>query len=133
MTTTADGAGPQLRCRVCGSSEIEHWATAHDVEYRTSDAAFDYRRCSTCGLLFLDPPPTDRLDEIYPANYYAYVDDEISAVERVKRLFDGRRLRRLLRQLPGDALRILDVGGADGSMLTLARQADPRVAVPPRR
>ena len=127
MTASAHGVDPQLRCRVCGSSEIEHWATAHDVEYRTSDAAFDYRRCSTCGLLFLDPPPTDRLDEIYPANYYAYVDDEISAVERVKRLFDGRRLRRLLRQLPGDALRILDVGGADGSMLTLARQADPRV------
>ena len=116
-----------MSCPVCGSDAIASWATAHDVEYRTSDDAFEYYRCSDCGVLFIHPAPADRLAEIYPPNYYAYAGDT-SIVYRVKDWLDARRFRRLLRALPGEKLAALDVGGGDGRLLGVLRRCDPRVS-----
>ncbi|MFI6788175.1 class I SAM-dependent methyltransferase [Nonomuraea sp. NPDC050383] len=124
----AADAGTSTRCPACQEAGAEHWATARDVEYRTSEQEFQYYRCARCGALFLDPMPVDRLAEIYPANYYAYASDEQSFAHRVKDRLDAVRLRRILSRLSGDELKVLDVGGGDGWQLDVIRGLDSRVS-----
>ena len=114
------------RCPACGGASRHH-ALAHDVEYRSSDETFEYRRCDECRTLFLADPPTDRLAQIYPPNYYAYRADGTSLAERTKAWLDRRTFRPLLRSLPGDELAALDVGGGDGWLLSRLRELDPRI------
>jgi 2-polyprenyl-3-methyl-5-hydroxy-6-metoxy-1,4-benzoquinol methylase len=114
-------------CPICGQTDSTSWAIAHDVEYRTSDDQFDYRRCHQCGVIFLHPIPLARMAEIYPTNYYAYSGGKQSIVHRVKDRVDSRMFRRTLRELPGKRLNVLDVGGGDGWLLTMIRSLDRRV------
>jgi SAM-dependent methyltransferase len=121
-----DRVDAEPRCPVCRGASEPH-AVAHDVEYHTTDEPFAYRRCTACGSVFLHPPPTDRLAEIYPPNYYAYTADDESVVERAKRWLDRRTFRPLLRSVPGEELAVLDVGGGDGWLLSRLRQLDDRI------
>ena len=114
-------------CLACGSDKSEPWAEAWDAEYLTSEERFVYHRCATCGVLFIDPCPSDRLAEIYPANYYAYVTQEQSFAHRIKDWIDAWSYRGILRALHGSSLAVLDVGGGDGAIPTLLRQLDARV------
>jgi 2-polyprenyl-3-methyl-5-hydroxy-6-metoxy-1,4-benzoquinol methylase len=120
---------PSATCPICRQSHTEPWAVAYDVEYRTSEDGFQYWRCLPCGVLFLDPPPITKLAEIYPSNYYAYSGGKQSLVHRVKDRLDASLFRRLLRQLPGRTLRVLDIGGGDGWLLGIIRSLDGRVTL----
>lgn len=115
------------RCVACASQDLQPWATATDVEYKTTEDRFAYFRCGSCGALSIDPVPTNRLREIYPSNYYSFARARRSWVDRVKELLDLRQSRRLLAQLGGRELSVLDVGGGAGHQLDLLRRADPRV------
>lgn len=116
-------------CPVCGSHSINFFAHARDVEYYTSDKNFDYQQCGDCGSVFLESPPVDQLHAIYPPNYYSYraAQGSGSLLERVKSRLDSRLFKKLLGQIPGDALNVLDVGGGSGWLLTLVRTASNRV------
>jgi SAM-dependent methyltransferase len=118
-----------MSCPVCGATSPELFARAKDKEYFTSDEEYRYLRCRSCTAVYLDSPPADRLDEIYPPNYYSYGDvKETTAVtERVKEWLDRHALRKLLSRLPGSELRVLDVGGGSGWTLTSARAVCSRV------
>jgi 2-polyprenyl-3-methyl-5-hydroxy-6-metoxy-1,4-benzoquinol methylase len=112
-------------CPVCdGAAEL--WAQTTDVEYRTSQQVWQYARCAVCGTLFLVEPPCDRLDQIYPADYYSYGSDRSIPV-RVKEWLDARTLRALCSEIPGSRLRLLDVGGGIGAMASLVRRIEPRI------
>lgn len=124
MTRPATGTPP---CPACGAESRTH-ATAYDVEYQTSEEAFEYRRCDSCRCVFLADPPVDRLGQIYPSTYYAYDADETSLVERTKAWLDRRTFRPLLASVPGGALSVLDVGGGDGWLLTRLRELDDRIS-----
>jgi 2-polyprenyl-3-methyl-5-hydroxy-6-metoxy-1,4-benzoquinol methylase len=112
-------------CPVCDGT-ADPWAQTTDVEYRTSEQIWQYARCGTCGTLFLVAPPSDRLDEIYPANYYSY-GSERSIPGRIKELLDRRTLRALCSGVAGTHLRLLDVGGGVGVTASLARAVEPRI------
>jgi SAM-dependent methyltransferase len=112
-------------CPVCGGA-AEPWAQTTDVEYRTSQQIWHYARCRVCATLFLLEPPQDRLAEIYPANYYSYSSERSLAV-RIKEWLDRRTLRALCSAIPGERLRLLDVGGGVGAMASLARRIEPRI------
>lgn len=114
-------------CLACGSREAERWATAKDVEYCTGPEEFTYYRCRACNVLFIDPVPVDRLAEIYPRNYYSFVESAPSASERVKRWLDARIFAKLLAGLRGRELRALDIGGGTGWQLDILRRLDARV------
>lgn len=114
-------------CLACGAREAVLWATATDGEYATTTEIFRYLHCAACGALFIDPVPRDRLAEIYPANYYSFASPRESFVQRVKRKLDGRLFNRLLKNLPGEALAVLDVGGGAGWELSWLRALDPRI------
>jgi SAM-dependent methyltransferase len=119
------GPAPCPICRRAG--QTRHWARAQDVEYYTSLDWFDYFRCEHCDVIFLHPLPVGTLAEIYPPNYYSYVSTRRSLVQTAKKLLDRRRLRRILQEIQGDSLRVLDVGGGTGEVLNLLRGLDQRV------
>lgn len=116
-------------CPVCFCTSTILFAAARDVEYYSSDKSYLYRQCTQCGSLYLEDPPIQELDKIYPANYYSYDPSRqlTSLVERTKRYLDARLFRKLLRQIPGTGLRVLDVGGGSGWLLSTLKKVSPRV------
>ncbi len=86
---------------------------------------FAWYRCPECGLLFLNPRPTqDKIANYYPDNYSAYrlaIDDEKHAIIRWKR---RRNLRHSITAVtkhnpPGH---LLDIGCATGNYLAEIRK-----------
>jgi 2-polyprenyl-3-methyl-5-hydroxy-6-metoxy-1,4-benzoquinol methylase len=120
-------AAPSASCLACGRADSTPWAEAHDVEYLTTSDAFTYRRCQSCGVLFIDPVPEGRLSEIYPTNYYSYAAPGGSPIHAIKSWLDRRLFRGILSQLTGEDLRVLDVGGGAGWELRTLRESDSRV------
>jgi 2-polyprenyl-3-methyl-5-hydroxy-6-metoxy-1,4-benzoquinol methylase len=116
------------RCVACGSNRSSLWATACDVEYKTTPDRFAFFQCADCAVLFIHPVPVERLREIYPPNYYSFRPARRTFVDRVKQALDVRRFRRLLRGIEGIRLSALDVGGGIGAQLTNLRAADARIA-----
>lgn len=118
---------PMPTCLACGHSESVPWAEASDEEYYTTSDRFTYRRCNRCGALFIDPVPRNRLDQIYPPNYYSF-DEKItnSPVFKAKDWLDQRWFKRFLSGLPDAEINVLDVGGGTGTQLSSLRRADTR-------
>jgi 2-polyprenyl-3-methyl-5-hydroxy-6-metoxy-1,4-benzoquinol methylase len=107
--------------------DAELWTRATDVEYLSTPEEFDILHSTAHDILFIDPVPKDRLHEIYPTNYYSFLDPSKSLVQRLKSVLDRRLFRAILSQIPGSSLNVLDVGGGAGWMLSQARAADSRV------
>jgi SAM-dependent methyltransferase len=114
-------------CPVCLSKRTDPFAKARDLEYLTSNEVFAYYHCASCGALFLHPVPSGRLREIYPPSYYSFHEGKDSLVEMIKQALDRRMFAKALRDLPGDELSVLDVGGGTGWLLDLVRASDLRV------
>jgi 2-polyprenyl-3-methyl-5-hydroxy-6-metoxy-1,4-benzoquinol methylase len=116
-------------CPVCGCDQWGVFARARDVEYYSSEQTFRYLSCNRCDSVYLDYPPVDRLQEIYPANYYSYRAQEQpqGAIERIKEYLDVRTFRELLSRMEGNNLKVLDVGGGSGWLLNAVRKASGRV------
>jgi 2-polyprenyl-3-methyl-5-hydroxy-6-metoxy-1,4-benzoquinol methylase len=141
MTSAAaqqDPAAPiqteDVPCTGCGAHDDEVLFEGREHEYRnTTDASFPIVRCNACGLVRLNPrPAVSELGRIYPAEYYAYhlVHDDGGTPglgERIKAKRYQKRFRKLLeRAAPGSGTaRVLDVGCADGRLLTWYREAIP--------
>jgi SAM-dependent methyltransferase len=113
-------------CVHCGSANGELVWAGREHEYdNTTDEEFRFVRCSTCGVVRLNPrPDVSELDRIYPPNYYAYglLSDEADAGSgigaRLKRRMYQRRLLALIERLgKAGTIRMLDVGCADGRLL----------------
>jgi SAM-dependent methyltransferase len=107
---------------VCDGPLGETWTSAVDVEYETIAERFDYLLCPACDLLAIDPVPADRLNEIYPPDYYSFGSGEESEarrpglVARAKAALDRRTFRRVLGLAGTDSPRVLDVGGGSGEI-----------------
>jgi SAM-dependent methyltransferase len=127
-------------CTGCGAHDDEVLFEGREHEYSsTTDAWFPVVRCRSCGLVRLNPrPAVSELDRIYPPDYYAYhlMPDDGDAPsrfspggigERIKATRYQRRFRVLLeRAAPGGGpIRVLDVGCADGRLLSWYREAIP--------
>lgn len=58
-------------CLVCRSDNTEICAVGTDFEYLSSERVYHIRRCTTCGLLFLeDKPPVSDVPKLYSDRYY---------------------------------------------------------------
>jgi len=119
-----------MPCPVCSSERISFYAHARDTEYCSTDEIYTYLLCSECDTVFLASPPVDRLQEIYPSTYYSYQHDSDghSILQAVKAKLDRRMFTKLLSQLQGNQLSVLDVGGGSGWLLTQVKQLSPRIA-----
>jgi 2-polyprenyl-3-methyl-5-hydroxy-6-metoxy-1,4-benzoquinol methylase len=115
-------------CPICNGRNTALHAVAEDVEYFTSAQKFSYDRCNDCAILFVSPMLYDRLDEIYPKNYYSFVPAGATGlVQRVKQALDRRMFRAVTRQIPGEKLAALDIGGGSGWLLDAVKAVEPRV------
>ena len=65
-------------CIACGSKDVLPLYRTHDRHYGIS-GEFDLVRCVCCGLISLDPMPTEELlSTYYSEDYYAYLPQEKS-------------------------------------------------------
>jgi 2-polyprenyl-3-methyl-5-hydroxy-6-metoxy-1,4-benzoquinol methylase len=118
-------------CVVCGGRDHTVVATGTDYQYRTTDQQFRWCECKICGHLYIDPIPSeDALALIYPETLKNYADFDANPglAFRVKAYLDGRRLRKLAKDLP-DGGRLLDVGCAAGMLLDVAKRHCPNLHV----
>jgi SAM-dependent methyltransferase len=116
------------RCLLCGG-DATFYATATDIEYFTTPDEFRFFHCVACDILFIAPMLADRLDLIYPSNYYSFQQRRAkNIITRVKEWLDQRMFRRLLQKIPGSRINVLDVGGGTGWLLDILRDIDPRIA-----
>jgi 2-polyprenyl-3-methyl-5-hydroxy-6-metoxy-1,4-benzoquinol methylase len=115
------------KCLACGSTGLDVWAVARDVEYASTDDEFRYLHCPECCALSIDPVPRDRLAEIYPESYYSFGGGTGSIVEKAKQWLDRRRFAKLFATIEGEELSALDVGGGSGWLLGEAKRAEPRL------
>lgn len=115
-------------CLACGHTDATPWAEALDEEYFTTPDRFTYFQCNRCKALFIDPVPRDRLNEIYPANYYSF-DEEVtgSVVFQIKDWLDQRFFKKYISTLPQKQIRVLDVGGGTGRQLGSLKKVDERI------
>lgn len=112
-----------VNCCLCDTSPGVPLGTGEDFEYRTSLDKFQAVRCPTCGLVYLDPRPSEtEFGRIYPPTYHAFEfsEEEFGLVYKVRRRLEAKRLLGWCRGLRPDA-RIMDVGCGDGFHLRLLR------------
>ncbi len=114
-------------CPLCHTNTNAHHALAHDIEYHTTENAFDFYLCENCDVLFIDPMLADRLSDIYPRNYYSFARSRRSLAVLAKEWLDKIGFRKLLRELPGSELSLLDIGGGTGWLLDLMKSVEPRI------
>jgi SAM-dependent methyltransferase len=113
-------------CVGCGGQDGELLWSGREHEYdNTTDEEFHFVRCTTCGVVRLNPrPAVSELGRIYPPEYYAYnlisadADRPPGVTDRMKMRMYQRRLASQVDRLGKQGtVRILDVGCADGRLL----------------
>jgi 2-polyprenyl-3-methyl-5-hydroxy-6-metoxy-1,4-benzoquinol methylase len=123
MKKPASNSAP---CPVCNNLSA-HWCTTKDWEYFTSEEWFHFYECLHCQLLFIDPLPQNRLQEIYPSHYYSFGEPKKNLAFTIKEYLDKRLFKKILSNIPGNNLHVLDVGGGTGWLLNTIRKTDQRV------
>jgi SAM-dependent methyltransferase len=113
----------ETRCALCGSGDAETAATGFDFEYDTVPNEFRFRRCRACGHLYLSPRPAPAdLGVIYPPDYYAFGGPGNPLVARLRRRWEGAKVRLYREALGEGPRRLLDVGCGNGRFLALLRE-----------
>ena len=94
----------RIACNLCGSSEHKLLFQHRDTVLRVSDQVFDIVQCSSCGLVFVNPRPTEEeIGRFYVDQYYhthLTAEEELCIRERqirakmdkIKHLKQGRAL-----------------------------------------
>lgn len=115
-------------CPVCHQSSVGTWNQAKDYEYYSTDETYNYYHCTGCGTIFIDPVPVEQLRQIYPANYYSFVNGKGNLVTRIKEWLDRRFLKKILTGIAAEKINVLDVGGGTGWILDVLKKADSRIS-----
>jgi SAM-dependent methyltransferase len=110
-------------CPACGSP-LHRWRRASASDPDLAGAGyFELARCPDCGTaVTLDPPPPERVAELYEGGTYSPARGPADrALEPLRRLVDADRAR-FFRGLPPGA-RVLELGAGDGSLVARLREA----------
>jgi len=104
-------------CHVCGGVKLY---------YVFSTADLRVVRCDDCGLVFLNPQPSDaELARIYDAHYFLGSDSDVGrqAAREVKQATARMYLEEISRFHGAQRGRLLEIGCGDGDFLALAEAA----------
>ncbi|MGF7038579.1 class I SAM-dependent methyltransferase [Mucilaginibacter lappiensis] len=105
-------------CVLCEKEQLQNIYKTHDRHYGIK-GEFTIDKCGNCGLVFLNPMPSDKhLTSLYPKTYYSYQDfyeKDQSVIRRIfkKYIINIGTLDPVFSQ-PG---KILDIGCGSGKFL----------------
>lgn len=116
-------------CPLCRLSQNQLWAKARDVEYFTTQEIYSYYHCLHCEILFIDPVPVDKLNIIYPTNYYSFAPENQSTIHKIKVWLDTSVFKNTLKRINKEQINILDVGGGTGWLLSAIKKVDDRIKI----
>jgi 2-polyprenyl-3-methyl-5-hydroxy-6-metoxy-1,4-benzoquinol methylase len=105
------------RCPFC-KKESQLFFQARDYNRRITKEEFNYYRCTSCGLIYLFPVPTD-LGKYYPNEYYALP----SSVEQLASNAESERFKIDIIQRFVSHGRLLEIGPSWGGFTYLAQKA----------
>jgi|SRR3989344_1949297 len=119
-----------MKCEICNSENVKFLYKLRDRLYNIDNKMFNLFGCKSCGLLFINPKPSEKeLSKYYPENYISKIskkDPRNNLIDLLYRTyFEKGRLplkilflpvKNLLRFLPKQG-RVLDVGCGDGKFL----------------
>lgn len=113
-------------CLVCGHDAFATIASGRDYEMETCANLWQFRQCTACDHVQLDPRPApSTLPVIYPPTYYSY--DMEKSVGRIalagKAWLDRRKFARILGFLGRKPDAYLDIGCGDMKYLDLMHTA----------
>ncbi|HEY3189867.1 MAG TPA: class I SAM-dependent methyltransferase, partial [Solirubrobacteraceae bacterium] len=113
----APSAVAEARCPNCGAPAPVA-LRSRDLNRRVSDVEFAYRRCTSCGLVFVDAVPDD-LARYYTRDYYAVppTKDALAGQAQAERM----KVDIVRRHVPGG--RLVEVGAGYGAFLQAASAA----------
>lgn len=126
MSSAAASTTPEAcpRCDAEGYRAVYHGS---DRLYRTTDRQFSVVECVSCGLLRLDPFPSEaELQQFYPESYWWEADD--SAVSRLAETYRRAVIRdhvRFAKAAADTEGRLLDIGCGGGSFLGAMAETIP--------
>jgi SAM-dependent methyltransferase len=109
-----------VSCALCGESRTVGIHRRADLLYGTTDELFTIARCVGCGLVRLDPQPSD-LARFYPAAYWL----EPTPLEDAYRRLVLRDHLRFVKRALGTGQCVLDVGCGSGLFLRELLAARP--------
>ena len=113
-------------CLICKSSEVALWSSVRDEEYQTLElATFQYFHCANCSVISISPTLEDKLNQIYPDNYYSFNSDGYNFLFKIKFYLDSRSFRKLRTHFNSKDLQMLDIGGGIGKLSSLVINALP--------
>lgn len=114
--TRAD-ASARIACALCAEKEAHVLATqVVDFEYG-APGEYNWLRCLGCGLVTLDPEPSDEvLAKAYPTNYHGYHEPDSRLVSWYVDLRRRARAKMLSKMLTPHGS-ILDIGCGSGALL----------------
>lgn len=77
-----------ISCSLCDSDSPELLFRRKDFAYRPDDEAFSVVRCRNCGLVYVDPRPTEEeIHSYYPEEFYdTHIDAESLLREKARQL-----------------------------------------------
>lgn len=105
---------PVKACHICEGTR---------VYYLFSTSGYRVVRCSDCGLIFLNPQPSEaELSRIYSADYFLGGDNETErrAFRKLKQATAGLYLSEIRRYQGPAGGRLLEIGCGEGDLLALA-------------
>ena len=108
-------------CHVCGGARFYYLFSAADCRVV---------RCDDCGLVFLNPQPSDdELARIYSADYFlgSNTEQNSQAVREIKQATARLYLSEISRYCGPDSGHLLEIGCGDGDFLVTAQAAGWRV------
>jgi SAM-dependent methyltransferase len=116
----------QINCNFCGHNESSLIHILRDIRL-SLPGEFTLVQCQKCGLLYLNPQPTQsELAQHYPKEYHCFVtaiEDQSSLFVRWAQLYGLRRRCRAITRRKRQG-RLLDVGCATGNFLNEMRRQD---------
>lgn len=109
-------------CDFCGSmdrSVLIKWVRDYDLDWPDT---CNVSKCSTCGLMFPDPRPSDSdIFVFYPPQYNPFNPKQVTGlIARIKGFFDRKKAQKVLRLL-GPTGTVIDVGCSWGGFMDLLR------------
>ena len=107
-----------MKCNLCGSEKNKFILKSKDRNHKTSAKYFRLVKCKICGLVFIDPPPTEKeITNSYPRNYLPHLEEKAIGKheEPITRVDSGVK-------------RFLDFGCGSGKLLDYQKSKHPNWA-----